>query len=375
MYGRNRDCWVQWILACIYICRFIPIEKQSGISRPFTSTVESAWHGGDMEDRMKTGIALYGANGHQIIHLLEQNPRAELVAVAAVHENLLETLQKKHPGLRYYATLEEMLQDSKVELVSLCSPVRANQATEAILCLKAGKHVYAEKPCAMTETELDEIMETTRQTGMQFHEMAGTAFLQPYLAMRGMIREGVIGEVIQVLAQKSYPYFNERPQDERTDGGLICQNAIHAFRFIEHVAGQRISSVYAFETNLGNPYKDGGLMMAASMAMTLENGGVANVTANYLNPKGFGLWGNEHLRIFGTKGFIESTDGGARTRLIVEDRDFGEIDLSGEGRDYFEMYLDCLSGAKPMPLSLEEELHPTRMVIRAKRSARGNKHH
>lgn len=322
---------------------------------------------------MKTGIAIYGTNGHQIMHLLEQNPRAELTAAAAINQALLEELQKKHSDLRYYTTLEEMLKDDDIRLVSLCSPVRADQAKEAILCLKAGKHVYAEKPCAMTEEDLDEIIRTARQTGMEFHEMAGTAFEQPYLTMREKIREGAIGEVIQVLAQKSYPYHDRRPQDEHIDGGLICQCAVHAFRFIEHVAGQRIGSVYAYETKLGNPYKDGGLMMAASMAMTLENGGVANVTANYLNPNGFGLWGNEHLRIFGTKGFIESTDGGVRTRMIVGDKDFGEIVLSGEGRDYFEMYLDCLTGAAPMPLSLEEELHPTRMVIRAKQSAAGEK--
>ncbi len=49
---------------------------------------------GGMEDRMKTGIALYGANGHQIMHLLEQNPRAELAAVAAMNANGLEALQR-----------------------------------------------------------------------------------------------------------------------------------------------------------------------------------------------------------------------------------------------------------------------------------------
>lgn len=78
---------------------------------------------------------------------------------------------------------------------------------------------------------------------------------------------------------------------------------------------------------------------------------------------------NEHLRIFGTKGFVECTDGGIKTRLVVGDRDYGIIDTSKPGKDYFEMFLDQLTGVCEMPLTLEEELHPTRMIIRAKKSA------
>jgi predicted dehydrogenase len=315
---------------------------------------------------MKTGIGIYGRNGHQITSMLENHPQAELVATAAMGPSFLPDSLKGTPGIRHYETLEEMLMDDRVKLVSLCSPRRRDQAGEAIMCLKAGKHVYAEKPCAMTEEDLDAIIRTSRETGMEFHEMAGTAFDQPYFAIRNVVRSGIIGEVVQVLTQKSYPYHDGRPQDENIDGGLICQVGVHAARFIEHVAGQRIKSIYAVETKLGNPVVDGNLRIAASLMMTLENGGVASMVANYLNPKGFGLWGNEHLRIFGTKGFVESVDGGARTRLVVGEKDLGPVDVSEKAKDYFDMYVDLLQGLGPMPFELEEELHPTRMVIRAK---------
>ena len=166
------------------------------------------------------------------------------------------------------------------------------------------------------------------------------------------------------------PYFEKRPQDEDIDGGLICQNGVHAFRFIEHVACQRIKEVYAVETSLGNPVAGGGLQMAASCMMTLENGGVASVICNYFNQEGFELWGNEHLRIFGTNGFMESVDGGTRTRLVIKDQDYGEIKRTGlVDVDYFDMYIDSLLGNEKMPLTIDEELHPTRIAIRAKKSA------
>ncbi|MCQ6559132.1 Gfo/Idh/MocA family protein [Paenibacillus mendelii] len=315
---------------------------------------------------MRIRTALYGSNGHQIQQLLENHPQAELVATACLDLARLPASLRNDPNVRHYATLNELLADPTVQLVSLCSPFRSDQAEDAIQCMRAGKHVYAEKPCALSEKELDAIIAATRSTGCRFREMAGTAFEQPYLSMRNLVQAGAIGEIVQVFAQKSYPYFEERPQDERIDGGLARQAGVHAVRFIEHVANQKVSDIAAVETRLGNPDPSGGLHMAASFMMRLVNGGVASAVVNYLNPVGFKRWGNEHLRVFGTMGFMEATDGGVRTRLVVGDRDLGEIDRSDPSRDYFDMYMNELVDLAVMPLDLEEELHPTRMVIRAK---------
>ena len=313
----------------------------------------------------QTGIGLYGLNGHQIHKHLTNHPHARLVASAAI-----QRAQLPDGDIRQHASLDEMLRDPRVELVSLCSPRRRDQARDAIKCLEAGKHVYAEKPCAMTEADLDAILEASRKSGKEFHEMAGSAFAQPYFAMRKIVQTGILGPIVQVFGQKSYPFMDRRPQDEDLDGGLIGQASIHAVRFVEHVAGVRIADVRAVETTFSNPQADtgGGLRMAATLMLKLENGGVGAIIANYLNPRGFGSWGNETLRIFGFNGMLECTDGGTRTRLVVGEKDHGPIDTSEPGRDYFDLFIDSLQGRAPMPLSIEEELHPTRIVIRAKKS-------
>ncbi|TBL72418.1 Gfo/Idh/MocA family protein [Paenibacillus thalictri] len=321
---------------------------------------------------MKLGVGLYGNNGgHQIHRELSCHPLAKVVAIAGLDTDLLTPEQQADPDIRVYETLERMLDDKRAQLISLCSPVRALQADEAILCMSRGKHVYAEKPCALNERDIGRLLETAAATGRQFREMAGTAFEQPYLAIRELVKSGVIGEVVQVFAQKSYPYHDGRPQDEAVDGGLIGQNGIHAVRFIEHVAGVRIKRVTAAETRLGNPSAEGNLPMAAGLLMELANGGVASAVVNYLNQRGMGSWGNDHLRIFGTKGFVESTDGGTRTRLVVGDEDRGPLQLWEPERSYLDMYIDCLLGKSEMPLPLEDELHCTRVTVQAKQSAAG----
>lgn len=322
-----------------------------------------------MTSRPPLGIALYGANGHQIHRRLANHPHARLVAFAEFPESALPENLRDDRAICRASSLDEILRDDRVELVSLCSPRRGDQARDAIRCLAAGRHVYAEKPCALSLRDLEEVLRTAEDAQRKFHEMAGSAFAQPWRAMRRLVREGVIGEVIQVVVQKSYPYRDTRPGDEAVDGGLTLQAGIHALRFVEHVAGVRVAKAECVETRLGSGRRDE-LRIASSLLLQLANGGVGTITLNYLNPPKFPTWGNETLRVFGEKGFLEAVDGGVRTRLVLKDRDLSPIPLAEPDADYFDFVIAEILDRQPMPLSLEEELHPLRVLLRAKSAAR-----
>lgn len=315
------------------------------------------------------GLAIYGANGHQIHRRLANHPRARLVAFAEFPEAALPESLRGDRAIRRAASLDEILRDDRVEMVSLCSPRRGDQARDAIRCLDAGRHVYAEKPCARSLRDLEEILQAAEKAKRKFHEMAESAFIQPWREMRRLIRDGTIGEVIQVVVQKSYPYRDTRPGDEAVDGGLTLQAGIHALRFVEHVAGVRVAKAECIETRLGSKRRDD-LRIASSLLLHLANGGVGTITLNYLNPPKFPTWGNETLRVFGEKGFLEAVDGGARTRLVLKDRDISPIPLTEPDTDYLDFVVEEILDGKPMPLRLDEELHPLRVLLRAKAATR-----
>jgi predicted dehydrogenase len=313
----------------------------------------------------KVKIGLFGLRGHQIQALFakEDLPDVQLVAVAGFGD------KKVRPEVRAYATLDELLADKEVELVSLCSPFRSEQAGHAVRAMQAGKHVYSEKPVAMTEPDLDAIIRTSRASGRQFHEMGGLQFGQPYRKVHEIVQSGVLGDVVQVHGQKSYPWTERRPTDENVDGGLSMQVGIYLTRFVEHIACVRIKSIAMVETRFGNPVPGHNCRMAVSMQMTLENGGIASGTANYLNPMGDKVWGYEILRIFGTRGLVESSAEDGQVRLILQNKPPEVFDARTGSVDYFGMYIQSLLGRGTMPLSIEEELSPTRWVIRAKARA------
>ncbi|HYE05674.1 MAG TPA: Gfo/Idh/MocA family oxidoreductase [Planctomycetota bacterium] len=314
----------------------------------------------------RIGIGLYGANGHQIGDLPADHRDGEVVAVAGIEDAALASHWR---GVARHATLDALIADDRVQLVSLCSPRRADQAGDAIRCLAAGKHVYAEKPCALSESELDRVLAAAARARRRFHEMAGTAVAEPWWSMRRLVADGAIGTPIQVWAQKSYPLHDRRPQDEAVDGGLLAQAGVHAVRLIEQVGGVAIAEVDARETQLGNP-GTGDLRTAVALTMTLANGGLAQATINYCQPRAFPAWGNVQLRVAGSAGMIEAVDDGERRRLVTHQRDHGAFAIGGARPEYHDLVLASLARGEAMPWSSEAELHPTRIVLRARASRR-----
>jgi predicted dehydrogenase len=321
-----------------------------------------------MNTQGKIRVGLYGTEGHQIHAALENHPHAELAAVAAFKPEACPPWFARQ-GVKVLGSLDELLAEPDIQLVSFCSPFKDEQGEHIIRCLQAGKHAYAEKPCCMDEPTLDRILETARRTGRRFHEMAGTAWEEPYATIRETIASGAIGEVIQIHAQKSYPWTAWRPADERVDGGLSLQVGVYATRFAEHVAGLKISSIALRETKLGNDKPGSECRRAASFLMEFTNGGVGGGVANYCCPASpsWPKWGYESLIVFGSRGFVECLDGGRIGQLIVEGQPPVSLDFTTPRTPFFDLFLEEIrSGKDLIPMSPEAETSPTRWVIRAK---------
>ncbi len=310
-------------------------------------------------------VGLWGGNGHQIQRKLDEVSEAKVVVLGGFEAAAAVKTCAAFPEARWADDYEDFVKTPGLELASLCAPVRRGQAALVIHALEMDISVYAEKPCAASEDELDALLAAASRSRGCFHEMAGTVCGQPYWTLRQRVLEGVIGEVVQVFAQKSYPYHDGRPVLEAIDGGLIAQNGVHAMRFVEHITGLRAETVRSVSTGLGERRAGSDLKMACALTGALNNGGIYSVIANYLNPQGFGSWGNECVRIFGTEGMIESVDGGSRTRLVVGGEDLGSVQPLEASPDWLRLVLQHVRGEDHFPFDLQAELHPTRMVVRA----------
>src|SRR5437870_1022013 len=100
---------------------------------------------------MKIAIIGTGYVAAQYATTLSSHPRLKLVGAYDRHPDRLERFSSLLP-MRKYASVQEVLDDSSVQtIVNLTNPrshLELNQRS-----LEAGKHVYSEKPLAMTADE------------------------------------------------------------------------------------------------------------------------------------------------------------------------------------------------------------------------------
>ena len=113
----------------------------------------------------KLDIAGVGANGRAAADL-EAVSSENIVALCDVDANSLAAALKKYPGARPYTDYRVMLEKEKtIDAVTVATPDH-HHAPAAIRAIRAGKHVYVEKPLTHTVWEARQLTLAARQYGV-----------------------------------------------------------------------------------------------------------------------------------------------------------------------------------------------------------------
>ena len=110
-------------------------------------------------------------------------------------------------GIPKACSTEELLADPEVEIALIITPPGSHYAL-GMAALKAGKHVYVEKPMAATFAQAAELAEFAKEKGLYIASAPDT-FLTPELqAVRRALDEGRIGRVTAFTANVCWPGSN-----------------------------------------------------------------------------------------------------------------------------------------------------------------------
>ena len=106
------------------------------------------------------GIAVVGLGywGPNLLRVLGDNLEAEVRWICDLDTDRLAKYRRRHPGARVTTRLERVLSDPAVDAVVIATPVHTHY-TLAAQALKAGKHVFVEKPLAESTELADELAE------------------------------------------------------------------------------------------------------------------------------------------------------------------------------------------------------------------------
>lgn len=280
-----------------------------------------------------------------------------------------------------YETLEDVLSDPNVDAVNL-GGCYGDRGDIAIKALKAGKHVYADKPVCTTLEQVDEIEKLAKEKNLKVGCYLTMRFSKGIRNIREMLNDGTLGEIgtINITAQHPLQY-GTRPMwyfEEGKHGGTINDIAIHAVDLVRFVTGYGLKSVAGARTwnhfaKEVPEFKDCGQFMAE-----LENGAGFTGDVSYAAPAscGFSLETYWRMTFWGTKGVAEyKYKGKVKTAGIDSDdasmlqvaldggNGFEEIEMKGYDTTGLGEFVKEINGETDLLINTDEVIRTSREVL------------
>jgi predicted dehydrogenase len=143
---------------------------------------------------VRIGVVGLGYWGPNLARNLQEQPEADLAGLCDLSSDRLERLGRRYPAAARYGQLDQMLADPTIEAVAIATPVSTHHRV-ASAALRAGKHVFIEKPLASSSEEALELIDLAEQERLVM--MPGHTFLYspPVVMIRDLIQSGELGDI------------------------------------------------------------------------------------------------------------------------------------------------------------------------------------
>lgn len=172
----------------------------------------------------------------------------ELSVVADVSADSARALAEKYGFARWTTNWEEVVADPEIDMVDITTP-NASHCPIAVAAAKHGKHVYCEKPLAMTAEEALDATRVVEEAGI----VTSVGFnyirnpIQQYV--RELIASGELGEVVNFRGMYDQDYYNDPDQKHEwrmfksaSASGALGDLASHTLSLSQYLIGD-ITSV------------------------------------------------------------------------------------------------------------------------------------
>ena len=212
------------------------------------------------------------------------------------HEALRQT------GIEVVSSYADVLKDPAIDAVILATP-HSLHCEHIVQAAKAGKHVFVEKPFALTRKSAEEAIDATRKAGVTLAVGFNRRFAPAFVEMMRRIEAGEIGDILHVEGQNSgatgysLKAGNWRATRQEAPGGGMTARGIHALDCMIRMAGP-VATVYASSQKRKMPAE---IDMDDTTAMLLKFAGGASgcLTAVFVTGD---YW---RVQALGSKGWLE----------------------------------------------------------------------
>ncbi|GAB0113648.1 Gfo/Idh/MocA family protein [Acidisoma sp. C75] len=249
-------------------------------------------------------VALVGLGwwGRKIAVTLDGNAAIRIARAVEVNAEAAASFKAAHP-VPVTDRLEEVLGDSTIDAVLLITPHSLHEEQIAA-AVRAGKHVFCEKPLALTRAGAERAVTLCRDAGLVLGMGHERRFEPPIAEMLAMAGEGRLGRLLQIEANFSHDKFltldrgNWRLKPEQAPAGGMTATGIHLTDLAVKLMGSARDVTVTCE-RLASDLPSGDTMSAY---VRFASGGTAYISATLATPF------FSRFALFGTEGWIDVRD-------------------------------------------------------------------
>jgi predicted dehydrogenase len=154
-------------------------------------------------NEFRVGVIGTGTIVSTYVETLVAFPHLTLTAMADLDQQRAAEAAARVPGCRA-VTVDDLLDAADIELVLNLTPPSAH-ATVTRAALRSGKHVYSEKPLAVSREEAANLVREAERRGLVVACAPDTVLAPPVQSARYLIDRGLIGDCIAASAAMTVP--------------------------------------------------------------------------------------------------------------------------------------------------------------------------
>lgn len=299
--------------------------------------------------RIRVAIVGLGYWGPNLLRVLSECSGADVATICDVDADRLQRYARRHTYLATTTSFDDVLDDPEIEAVLIATPISTHHKL-ASRALKAGKHVFVEKPLASSSREADDLLQLADET--QLTLMCGHTFLYspPVRTVKRLLDEGELGDLFFITSSRVNLGLHQR------DVSVIWDLGPHDFSILLYwLNGEVPETVSA----IGRDAIVSGIPDVAFIDLSFHSGLVAHVELSWLAPSKL-----RRTAIVGSEKMVVYEDGGQEPikiydhGVIYEDPEtFGQYHLSYRTGD---VLVPKLESTEPISLQIEDFVNSVR---------------
>ncbi len=222
---------------------------------------------------IKVGIIGYGYWGPNLVRNFMTNPGTRVVSVCDRDATRLEKAQALYPGVKVTRLPEDLIADPAVDAVVIATPV-ASHYDLAMTALKAGKHVFVEKPITTTSEQALHLIEEAARRRLVLLVDHTFVYTGAVRKMREIIQEPSFGQL------RYYDSTRVNLGIFQHDVNVLWDLAVHDLSIMAYVLDAAPVAVSA----TGHSHVRGQPENVAFLTVFFASDLIAHINVNWLSP-------------------------------------------------------------------------------------------